>query len=141
MCIRDRTTTVSYFNWSHNHIPGPLTNKIHTLLLVNEGLRVIKFPPAIVPAFVNLVWWATAPLGKVDGCRLAVPQDEGVVNYDIRVAEIRRAMYAATAVFNSQCAALYYVKGVARMIMPGHHFSGFDGQCSHDHFGRPVEHL
>ncbi len=75
-------------------VPRPATNEIHALPLIDETLRVIEVPPAVVLAFVNIVWRSTAALGKVHSCRFAFPQDEGVVNHDIRVADILRAMHA-----------------------------------------------
>ena len=80
---------------SLEQIPSSTSNEIHALLRTDKALRVIEVPPAVVPAFVNIIWRSTATLGKVHSCRFALSQHKGVVNHYIRGADILRAMYAA----------------------------------------------
>ena len=74
-----------------------MTNKVNAPTLIDETSRMIESPPAVVPAFVNILWRTTAPFvrGDVHGGRFAWRRDEGVVDHDLGGIDVLSAMDAA----------------------------------------------
>lgn len=79
-----------------------MTNIINALSLANETVRVIKFEPSIILAFIRGFWRPTFTFvtRNISSCWFSTGNNEGVVNNDrIGCAGVPSAMYSAIHFF------------------------------------------